>query len=252
MKREAVSFLLAVQFLTRLPVPASKLWSPERMAGAVKYYPMVGIIVGGISAVAFWIASFFAPALPAVLLAIAVGLLLTGAFHEDGLADTFDGIGGGQTKDRALEIMKDSRLGTYGTLALGVTLAIKAGALVALPAALLVSAIVAGHGLSRLSSVLVIATSSYVRGEGTDKPVAGAVSTIGLVVALLNGMAIVLTWLLFWSAPSIAFALGGLVLGHVLMRSLFERKLGGYTGDTLGAVQQVSEIGFYLGLVAWL
>ena len=251
MRDEGASFLLALQFLTRLPVGFGRFYSSERMAAAVRYYPLVGLLVGGLSAGVFFLSHLMFPDWIAVLLAIAAGLLLTGAFHEDGLADTFDGVGGGLTRERALEIMKDSRLGTYGTLAIVIALALKAGALIALAPELIIAAFIAGHGLSRLSSVLTIATSRYVRDEGMGKPVAGGVSPASLAVALMTGGVIIMVWCLFQAPVALAWAGTGLVAGHLLMRLFFEPKLGGYTGDTLGAVQQASEIGFYLGLVAW-
>ena len=251
MRDEGASFLLAIQFLTRLPVGFRRLYSSQRMAAAVRYYPLVGLLVGGLSAGVFFLSHLVFPDWIAVLLAIAAGLFLTGAFHEDGLADTFDGVGGGLTRERALEIMKDSRLGTYGTLAIVIAQALKAGALIALTPELVIAAFIAGHGLSRLSSVLVIATSHYVRDEGTGKPVAGGVSLASLVVALMTGGVIIAAWCVWQTPLALAWAVAGLLLGHLLMRLFFGPKLGGYTGDTLGAVQQASEIGFYLGLVAW-
>ncbi|MEM8920522.1 MAG: adenosylcobinamide-GDP ribazoletransferase, partial [Pseudomonadota bacterium] len=133
-----------------------------------------------------------------------------------------------------------------------VTLALKVGALVAFDPALVPAALIAGHGLSRVSSVLVIATSRYVRDEGAGKPVADGASWVSLFVALATGLAIAAAWCALQSPIAFAWAFAGLVAGHILMRLVFEPKLGGYTGDTLGAVQQTSEIGFYLGLVAWL
>ncbi|MEL7029573.1 MAG: adenosylcobinamide-GDP ribazoletransferase, partial [Pseudomonadota bacterium] len=218
---------------------------------SVRYNPLVGALVGGLSALVFLCAQTLFPVTIATLLAIAAGLIVTGAFHEDGLADTFDGIGGGLTRRKALEIMKDSRLGTYGTLALIIALALKASALLTLAPAVILAGLIAGHGLSRLSSVLVIATSRYVREEGTGKPVAGAVSRCSLVIALTTGGAIVAGWCALQPANALLWAGSGLLAGHVLMRLFFEPKLGGYSGDTLGAVQQASEIGFYLGLAAW-
>ena len=249
---EGAVFLLAVQFLTRLPITSADLYSAERMAASVRYYPLVGVLVGGVSALVFAGVSALLPQVLAVLLALATGLLVTGAFHEDGLADTFDGVGGGLSRERALEIMRDSRLGTYGTLALILALALKAGTLAALPVGLVIAALIAGHGLSRVSSVLVIATSRYVRAEGTGKPVAGGTSIPSLFTALLSGGLILGVWCIFYAPDAIAWAGIGLLISHGLMRLFFEPKLGGYTGDTLGAVQQASEVGFYLGLVAWL
>ncbi|MEL6687023.1 MAG: adenosylcobinamide-GDP ribazoletransferase [Pseudomonadota bacterium] len=252
MRGEVATFLLAVQFLTRLPIRSTELYSEDRMAASVRYYPLVGVLVGSVCAAFYAAASFVLPSYMAVLLAIAVGLLLTGAFHEDGLADTYDGIGGGLTREKSLEIMKDSRLGTYGTLALVVMLSLKAGSLIALEAEFVVAALIAGHGLSRLSSVLVIATSSYVRDHGTGKPVAGGLSIASLVVVLMTGVIVALVWCFVFSPLSLLFAVLGVMIGHILMRLFFERKLGGYTGDTLGTVQQASEVGFYLGLAAWV
>ena len=252
MKNEGASFLLAVQFLTRLPVNTNRLYSPERMRVAVRYYPLVGSLVGLASAFVFVAANVLFPIFISVSFAVAAGLLITGAFHEDGLADTFDGIGGGQSREHALEIMKDSRLGTYGTAALIIAIALKISALIALPVAIIPFALVAAHGLSRLSSVLVIATGRYVRAEGTGKPVAEGATAISLAVAMITGVVLLGLWGV-WQPPLAAlWACGGLLLGHVAIRFFFEPKLGGYTGDTLGAVQQASEIGFYLGLVAWL
>ncbi len=252
MKNELASFLLAVQFLTRLPVPTDKIFTPQRLTSSVKYYPLVGIVIGTLSAAVYWAATAIFAEPIAVLFAIASGLLFTGAFHEDGLADTFDGIGGGQSREQSLEIMKDSRLGTYGTTALVLALAVKAAALITLPSTMVGMALICGHGLSRLSSILVISSSQYVREEGTAKPVAEGISRIGLITASITGGAILFLWAFIFPIAFVIWGIAGLILGHGLMRLFYERKLRGYTGDTLGAVQQASEIGFYLGLAAWI
>lgn len=250
MRDEAASLLLAVQFLTRIPVRSDKLYTAARMANSVHYYPLVGVGVGGLCALVFGLFHAVYPQTIAVLLAVAAGLLITGAFHEDGLADTFDGLGGSPDRERALQIMKDSRVGTYGALALLLVLLLKIASLVHLPVASLFVALVAAHGLSRLSSVCVIASSRYVRDEGTGKPVSRGISGRGFMFACLTGIVCLLAAAMVIPVTAVLYALLGLVLGHVLMRCLFERSLGGYTGDTLGAVQQTSETGFYLGLLA--
>lgn len=252
MKSEGASFLLAVQFLTRFPVKTARLYTPERMAKAVRYYPLVGALVGAASAIAFVLVNLALPSAIAIIIAIAVGVLITGAFHEDGLADTFDGLGGGLSREQALQIMKDSRLGTYGTLALIIALGLKAATLIAMPTAVIPMAFVVAHGLSRLSSVWVIATSRYVREDGKAKPVADAASRTSLLIALATGAALIALWCVWLPPIALIWGGAGLLAGHFAMRFMFERKLGGYTGDTLGAVQQASEIGFYLGLLAWL
>ncbi|MEM9285466.1 MAG: adenosylcobinamide-GDP ribazoletransferase [Pseudomonadota bacterium] len=252
MKEEAARFLLALQFLTRIPTPTDDIYSENRMAASLRYYPLVGALIGLISAAVLLAASFILPQTVAVALAIAAGLLVTGAFHEDGLADTFDGIGGGMTREKALLIMKDSRLGTYGTLALMMVLGLKFVTLSAMTVLIGAAALVAAHGLSRLSSVFVIATSRYVRDDGTGKPVAESANGASLAVAFVTGLTIIAIWIALLPAEPLGCGLTGLILGHLAMRGFFERKLGGYTGDTLGAVQQASEIGFYLGVAAWL
>lgn len=250
LKSELVALALAVQFLTRLPVRVTSAFSTERLAASVRHYPLVGMFVGSIAALAYASAQMLFPPVLAVLISTALVLLVTGAFHEDGLADTFDGIGGGVTREQSLAIMKDSRVGVYGALVLIVALAIKIATLsVLLPIVAIVS-LVAAHGLSRWSSIVVIATSNYVREQGTGKPTAEGISRPGLIYASAVGLTC-LALVYFVLTP--AAALGGsvgLASGHLLMRLFFERKIGGYTGDCLGATQQASEIGMYLGILA--
>lgn len=251
MRQELILFGLALQFLTRLPVPIGDAYTPERMARSVRYYPLVGAVIGSLCAGIFLLADAALPRLVAVILSVGFGLLLTGAFHEDGLADTFDGVGGGLDRESTLRIMRDSRLGTYGAAALFMALMLKVTALASLPAWSIVWLIIAAHAASRMSALLVIATSRYVRQEGTGKPVAQGMTSAGLMFAsacsLLAAVPLGLT-----HPPSAWLAcILGLFLGHMAARLFYERKLGGYTGDTLGAVQQFSEIGLYLGMAAW-
>ena len=250
LRDQAAAFLVAVQFLTRIPIPI-EVYSKEREAVSVAYYPAVGLLVGGLCAAVFLLVEWQVNTPMAVLLALAFGVLATGAFHEDGLADTWDGVGGGRDRSHALEIMKDSRLGTYGTLALIFVLAIKAMALMALPAEIVPLTFIAAHGLSRFSSVVVIKTGTYARDHGTGKHTAAGLSTGGFLVA---GLTAVLAIYLLSTVGSglVAGAVTGCVIGHIVMRRIVGKKLGGYTGDTLGAVQQISEMGIYLGVAAWV
>lgn len=240
---EFATFVVAVQFLTRVPTPAA-VWSPARERAAVRWYPLVGALVGAVAAAVLLGTGRVWPPVVAVLLSITAALLLTGAFHEDGLADTFDGLGAA-TRAHALEVMRDSRVGTYGLLTLAIALTLKVASLSALPPPLAAAALVAGHGLGRLSAVLVIATSTYARDEGTGKFTAPGVSRASLLVAVATGTA-----LLPLLGPQALAGLLGLAGGHVAARLVFERRLGGYTGDCLGATQQLSELGFYLGVLA--
>ncbi len=250
--RQWMLFRLACQMLTRFPAARGIDYAPALDAAAVRYYPAVGILVG-LAGGAIFAASYglFGP-FSAAVLALAATALLTGAMHEDGLADTADGIGGGRTAERALEIMRDSRIGVYGVLALGLILAVRVFAVAGVPPWTGFAVLIAAHGLSRWSVVIVIATAGYVRSSGTASPVSGPVSQVSHLAA--GGAALACLLLVGLAAsPLAAFgALGGLVCGHVAIRAFFQPKLKGYTGDTLGATQQVSEVGAYLGLLACL
>ncbi|MFM2357081.1 MAG: hypothetical protein RLZZ528_2817 [Pseudomonadota bacterium] len=248
---DRATFLLAVQFLTRIPV-GDPGYTPERMARTPRWHPGVGVVIGLLTGLVFWLAAMVWPPLLAAIFSTAFGLLLTGCFHEDGFADCCDGLGGGSTRERALEIMRDSRLGTYGTAGLAMMLAGKVAALSALPPGAVVWALVAGHAVSRASSVQVLASAAYVRDHGTGKPVSDGILPEDLRVALLTGGVALLPLALAVGVWAVACGLIGMAAGHVAMRSRFERRLGGYTGDCLGAVQQCSEVGFYLGLLLWL
>ena len=243
-------FLCAVQFLTRIPTPALRDFQPDWISRSARYFPLVGLLVGGGCAAVFWSASLVWSGWLPALLAIAAGVLITGAFHEDGLADTADGLGGGTTVAKRLTIMKDSRIGTYGALALGLTLAIKAAALATLPAGLGAWTLVAAHGAGRGASVLAMRALPYVGDAkvGKWKPspadlslaeVLTAVAVAGLPLALspdgVVGLAILIGAILALAVSLIA-----------------RRLLGGYTGDVLGAIEQVFELGFVLGVAASL
>ena len=248
--RQLRLFLCAVQFLTRLPTPALSGFEPDWISRSARYFPLVGLLVGGVCAAVFWAASqLWSGALPA-LLAIGAGVLLTGAFHEDGLADTADGLGGGGTPERRLEIMKDSRIGTYGALALGLVLATKVSALATLPAGLGAWTLVAAHAGGRGASVLTMRALAYVRDVdgGKWKP---APSDLGFweVLAALTFAALPLAL----SPAGVVFQglLAGALLALVLVL-VARRLLGGYTGDVLGAIEQVFELGFTLGVAAAL
>jgi adenosylcobinamide-GDP ribazoletransferase len=250
--REEVRVLaLACAFLTRLPLPLAIHATPRRMAASLRYLPVIGALVGVVGAAVLLLAAQALPMAPAVLLSIAATCALTGALHEDGLADTLDSLGAA-SPERALEIMRDSRIGTFGALGLGLTIALKASALAAMPLAAAAAALIAAHAASRLSSLAVIATSRYARPTGTGGFTAAGVGRKAMTFATAAVAALLLA---ITPAAGIGAVLGGLVglvAGHVLSRALFERRLGGYTGDCLGATQQLSEVGFYLGVLAWL
>lgn len=248
LRGELESFFGAVRFFTRLPVPAWVGHSAEALNRSARYFPAVGLLVGGLGALVYLAAMQFWPQPVAVLLSMAATLYATGAFHEDGLSDTADGLGGGWEKLRILEIMKDSRVGSYGVVALTLALLGKFTLLSALDAALVPWVLLAGHALSRFCATLLLATMDYVRDDQSAKakPLATRLGGGALFVALL-----------FAAAPLAALPLAKGFAGCLLaalatlwFAGKFKRWLGGYTGDCLGATQQLSEIAFYLGVLA--
>ncbi len=248
LRRELEYFLGAVRFFTRLPVPAWVGHSPAALNQAARYFPAVGLVVGLIGGLVYALATLFWPKTVAVLLSMAATLYATGAFHEDGLSDAVDGLGGGWEKGRILEIMKDSRVGSYGVVALTLALLGKFMLLVELKEAWVPAALVAGHAVSRFAAATLLATLDYVRedAQAKAKPLATRLSPGALAVA--GGFA-ALGLLLLPLGKGLAACLLAALATFWLAR-LYKRWLGGYTGDCLGATQQVAELAFYLGLVA--
>ena len=244
-------FFIALQFFTRLPSPRWIGYQPQWLQQSSRYFPLIGVVVAAICAATYIVASWLLPSHVAVLLAVAAGIYLTGAFHEDGFADMCDGFGGGLTRERVLEIMKDSRIGAYGAIGILCLLAIKAGALVSLPPQIVAAAFFIGHPLSRLAAVSLIWLMDYARDEGKAKPMAQSMSTGEFVIAAVCGLlpAVIcgLLGLLDWSAlvlATLAAAASAWFLGRKC-----QRRLHGYTGDCLGAVQQVAEVAVYLAIL---
>ena len=243
-------FWLALQFLTRLPVRTEAIYAPERLRFTPAFYPAVGVVVGLITGGLAWGFGALFPPVVAVLLSTLGGILVTGGLHEDGLADLCDGLGGGRSKDRALAIMRDSRLGTYGVLALVLALGSKVSALAALPLWALPLVLVAGHTASRAAMLVVMASADYARAEGAAAAVAGGISGAALRLAALTTALALLPMLVFLPLLALIGGILGLIFALAAIRQRFLARLGGYTGDCLGATQQVSEIGFYLGVLA--
>ncbi len=248
MGRQLTLLLVAVQFLTRLPTPRLAGFETAWISRSARYFPVVGELVGAACAGVFLAAYLVWPPWVAALLAVAAGVLVTGGFHEDGLADTADGLGGGQDPARRLEIMKDSRVGTYGVLALVLTLGLKVSALAGLAPALGAVTLLAAHGAARGASVLAMRLLPYVGDMASAKwkpaPTGLAWSEVGLALALA-------AWPLAFLSPGhavLGLALGGvLALGPALAA---RRLVGGQTGDVLGAIEQAFELGFVLGVAA--
>jgi len=242
-------FLIALQFLTRLPVGAAIDFTSAKVSDSAAYYPLVGVCIGGAGGLCFVVLAWTLPAYIAVWLTVGLLLLATGCLHEDGFADMCDGIGGGVDKDAALNIMRDSRLGTYGVAGLVLLLGVKVASLSALAPSIVPLALIAGHSLSRLSAVVVMLTSDYVRSAGAASMVSAGMSHRRLMLLVVTALLVSLL-VIIALGPRVALGMWlGCAAGHILTRWQFEKKLGGYTGDCLGATQQVSEMGLYLGIL---
>jgi adenosylcobinamide-GDP ribazoletransferase len=245
--------LLALQFLTRVPVPAWVGYRDLWLQQCARHFPLIGLFIGAAAALIWLGASALWPGTLAVLLSMVATLLLTGAFHEDGLADTFDALGGQVSRDKALAIMKDSRLGTYGTVALVAVLALKAASLIALGAQA-AAALLLAHSVSRALPVALIRCLPYAGDAeaAKAKPLSTRVSVGGVVVALLWAAAVaaVLTGARLLAASAVLVALTAAAVVALLMARWLRRRLGGFTGDTLGATQQLGELAIYLALAA--
>ena len=272
-------FLLALQFFTRIPVTGRLAdwvgFSPAMLRASAAYFPAVGVVVGGLVVLLTAALMHYLPASYAPLVAAALGTVwsvwLTGAFHEDGLADVADGLGGSYDRERALIIMKDSRVGAFGAIAVVLALLSKV-ALLALLGAVgtlwMCFALMAGHVISRTWPLLIIRWLPHVGDEASSKskPLADQISTNSLAVALLwcaGALALsafIAAAVLSGSDPRTlvtvqmlsvlkVLACGGLtsVLAFVYLLRLFARRLQGFTGDCLGTTQQLCEIAFYLG-----
>ena len=244
-KRELEYFFGAIRFFTRLPVPAWVGHSSEALERSSRYFPAVGLIVGVIAALLFVLTSFFWPKTLAVLSAMAITLYVTGAFHEDGWSDMVDGFGGGWEKAQVLTIMKDSRIGSFGAVALVMMLLTKFFALVEIDRPLLPVVLIAGHGFSRLCATLVLHRLEYVRDEGKAKPLSTHIGRGELAFAALTALLPLLLLPPQQSIPGVVLAL----LATLWLARLFKRRIGGYTGDCLGATQQLAEVAFYGGLL---
>lgn len=259
MKREMNIFFTALMYYTRIPCPG---WVPPQesyLHQATRYLPVIGWIVGFVAGILFLAGAFlFGPAL-GILLSMIGSILLTGAFHEDGFADVCDGFGGGWTKERILEIMKDSRLGTFGVIGLILMLGVKFLSLLQLVNSttqplLLLLLFMTAHALSRFVASTFIFTLTYVglSEDSKTKPVAQGVANhnqgIGAVMAFLPLLALIY----FAGNPYLVTVLVPLFLIRIYLGRYFTKWIGGYTGDSLGATQQICEVVIYLTfIVLW-
>lgn len=240
----------ALVFYTRVPLPLWFEYSSDYLRHASRYLPAVGILVGSIGATTFWLSDLVLSPNISIALSMGATILLTGAFHEDGFADVCDGFGGGWTPERILEIMKDPRVGSFGTVGIVLILLLKFLALQALPIAWIPYALIAGHCVSRMMAISYLATHTYVQVEAQSKVKALADQiTKGSLIIAASTVIIVLT---VSNSSGFWLALLPLLPAWWLLGKLFTQKLGGYTGDCLGAAQQIGEVVYYLSLGIFL
>lgn len=230
---------IATAFLTRIPVTQPNDTATPDFARAHRAFPLVGALIGAMTALTYLaIEHLNLPPIAAAALALGAGALLTGALHEDGFADLADGFGGGRDRAAKLEIMRDSRLGTYGALALIVDFTAKAGCLAALPAERTLGSLIAAHAMARSAATVIATLVPNARSDGlsaaSGRP---SVSTMLTSIALSAGIAFVALPPLMALAVLGAVSFSSAVLGWISLR-----QIGGQTGDVLGAVEQVAEI----------
>ena len=260
MQRQIVLFLVATQYLTRLPTPAWVGFRADWLSQSARYFPLVGVLVGAINVGVWWLFATGCRPRSRSGLMLGVSLLVTGAFHEDGFADTCDGFGGGTTPDGVLAIMKDSRIGAYGAIGIGVMLGLKWTACVAIPPAVFPLMLIGAHMFSRWCACGLIWRLRYVRSgddskvrpladslSGRDWLVSGALGAIA-VGALGHGLGSSRRHARV--VPALAAAVAASAVVAVTAARYFQRRIGGYTGDCLGAVQQLTELAFLLVALA--
>lgn len=247
-KKEINIFIAAIAFFTRIRIRIPDSCNSLHFNQAVRYLPWLGFLIGASSALIFWLAMFIFPLSVAVLLAMLVPVLITGAFHEDGLADVFDGFGGGYSRERILEIMKDSRIGTFGVVSLIFALFFRYELLTSMPVSLTPFVLILGSSLSRFFILPTMHWLAYARNDETSKakPVIKTVSWSDMAIAFIPVIAA------FWLMHNLYFVLVilPLLITNRWLSAYFNKKIGGYTGDCLGAIQQISEIIIYLSLLA--
>lgn len=237
---------IALMTLTR--VPAGRVADPVPTIAAASWaFPIIGLIVGGFSALGFVLAlGVNLPVALAALIAIAVGLIVTGALHEDGLADVSDGFGGGQTTERKLAIMRDSQVGSYGVLALILAIAVRAVCMTEIDnSTIIICALVALSAASRAAIVLVLFVLPPARADGLGQS-ATSVELVRCIVALVCGLGALIVMTNAWLLVIVAMAVAGMLVAWIAVR-----QIGGQTGDVLGAVQQVTELAGWIAIVSW-
>jgi adenosylcobinamide-GDP ribazoletransferase len=255
MKHEIRVFFTALMFYTRIPCPKWVDHSPEFISKSIRYFPLIGWLVGSMAAGAYLLGNWAVSPLFGILFSFVASVLATGAFHEDGFADACDGFGGGWTKDRILLIMKDSRVGAYGVIGLILIYFLKASVLMEISTSvdsLLVAAVlVSGHAISRFMAATFVFTHQYVRetGDSKAKPVAKQKGKTNLIVAAIFGLLPFIAMSVLMENYFLIVITPLLYIVKMWLGRYFTKWIGGYTGDCLGATQQIIEVVFYVFMV---
>ncbi|MBB6501597.1 adenosylcobinamide-GDP ribazoletransferase [Pedobacter cryoconitis] len=259
MNKQLRLFFTALSFYSRLPAPAFVHQdNAHYLPDSIRYLPVIGWITGLVTACVFIAARWLFGDPVAVLLSMVASVLLTGAFHEDGFADVCDGFGGGWAKEKILDIMKDSRLGTYGVVGLILLLGIKFAALLQLFTETFIDAgtlkviglFIVAHSLSRFAAITVVFNHSYARIE--ESKASGAVAkgkSLNLILAGVFMLIPLVIMAIYLAQPLLFLTIVPVVLFSLYLGEYFKKWIGGYTGDCLGAVQQMTEVIIYLAYI---
>lgn len=257
MKKELHIFFTCLMFYTRIPCPKNIDHNPDYLNKATRYFPLIGWIVGSISFLAFYLFSLFLSTETAVILAIIASILTTGAFHEDGFADVCDGFGGGWTKEKILMIMKDSAIGAYGAIGLVVLFLLKFKLLsesITLfnnenSYLLIFLLFISAHALSRLAAISIIFTHEYSRDDASSKskPIAKKHTWKEISGSFFFGLIPLFVFSYF--QYKFLLALIPVFIMRYFLARYFQKWIDGYTGDCLGATQQVCEVIYYLSIL---
>ncbi len=259
LKNELKIFFTALMFYTRIPCPKWVDHSPDYLNKATRYFPLIGWIVGAFCFVIYYLANVLFPIEISIIISMVAGVLITGAFHEDGFADVCDGFGGGWTKEKILIIMKDSRVGAYGVIGLILLFLLKFYLLFQIVLVLnvldlisqipILSLFIAANAVSRLAAISIVFTNEYVRddSESKSKPVAKKNTWKEIFGALFFGLSPVFLLAIF--QYQIILILPMVFFVRIYLARYFNKWIGGYTGDCLGATQQICEVVFYLSVI---
>jgi len=259
LKKEIKIFFTAVMFYTRIPCPKWVDHSSDYLNKSTRYFPFIGWIVGSFCFAAYYGAAQLFPLEISVIISMAAGILITGAFHEDGFADVCDGFGGGWTRRKILDIMKDSRVGAYGVIGLILLFFLKFYLLLQivqrvnfspLPGSIYVLLLfIASHALSRFSAISIAFTLRYVREDfdSKSKPVVVNYSWKEIAGAFIFGVVPIIFLSVF--QYQFLFILPVILMVHLYLLFYFNKWIQGYTGDCLGAAQQIHETVFYLATI---